>query len=514
MCRPSLELILVVAASLSSLAACGNDSGSKPDGDTGGSAGAGAVPTNTGGSAAASTGGVLPTGGAGALNTGGSAASSTGGDLVGSGGLGSGGLLTGGTGGLDTGGTGGDPATGGSDPTGGVGNVGGGPPLVYDDENTGEDCPAPPLPSFNELASVEALPDPFEWSDGSGRISSVADWRCRRAEIGAEIQNYEAGQKPTHPATLEASYSGGTLSVTVGDGGSTIQLTASITMPSGGSGPYPALIGVSGFGGGAGSLDNSVFTERGIALISYNYDQVAGQNTVRGQGGFWQVYPNHPAGAFTAWAWGVSRIIDGLELAPEANIDVRRLGMTGCSFAGKIALFAGAFDERIALTIPQESGGGGVATWRVSDWLASQGGDVEQLSRAQGVDWWLASLSDYNNAVPTLPYDHHELMAMVAPRALFVLGNPDMEYLASESGYVGSRATHEVYDALGIPDRFGFSQVGGHGHCEFPSSQRADLAAFVDKFLVGDEGANTDVTISQYDTDLGGWITWDTPMLE
>ena len=225
--------------------------------------------------------------------------------------------------------------------------------------------------------------------------------------------------------------------------------------------------------------------------------------------------PNHPAGAFTAWAWGVSRIIDGLEIvASAANIDVSRLAMTGCSFAGKIALFAGAFDERIALTIPQESGGGGVATWRFTDYLASQGGDVEQLSRAQGVDWWLASLHDFDNAVPKLPYDHHELMAMVAPRALFVLGNPDMEYLASESGYVGSRATHEVYDALGIPDRFGFSQVGGHDHCQFPSSQQAELAAFVDKFLVGDEDANTDITTSQYDTDLGSWITWDTPTLE
>jgi hypothetical protein len=105
-------------------------------------------------------------------------------------------------------------------------------------------------------------------------------------------------------------------------------------------------------------------------------------------------------------------------------------------------------------------------------------------------------------------------MAMVAPRALFVLGNPDMEYLAGESGYVGSRAAHEVWKALGIPDRFGFSQVGGHGHCQFPSSQRAELAAFVDKFLVGDESADTDISTSPYNTDLSSWITWDTPALE
>ena len=56
------------------------------------------------------------------------------------------------------------------------------------------------------------------------------------------------------------------------------------------------------------------------------------------------------------WAWGLSRLIDGLQqLGPaHTKIDTEHIGVTGCSYAGKMALFCGAFDERVALTIAQE----------------------------------------------------------------------------------------------------------------------------------------------------------------
>ena len=98
---------------------------------------------------------------------------------------------------------------------------------------------------------------------------------------------------------------------------------------------------------------------------------------------------------------------------------------------------------------------------------------------------------------------------MVAPRALLVLGNPDMVWLADESGYVSCRAAHEVWKAFGIADRFGFSFVAGHGHCQLPNSQRPEVEAFVDKFLLGKSTENTDVTISQYgDVDHNRWVEW------
>jgi len=64
------------------------------------------------------------------------------------------------------------------------------PPLVYEVENTGVDCTKPPLPAFIDLPVIEPLTDPFEWSDGSGRDTTLAGWTRRRAEIKAEIERY------------------------------------------------------------------------------------------------------------------------------------------------------------------------------------------------------------------------------------------------------------------------------------------------------------------------------------
>ena len=381
-------------------------------------------------------------------------------------------------------------------------------PLVYKVENTGADCPKPPLPSFGELRTIGSLPDPFEWSNGSGRITSRADWRCRRAEIGAELERYELGTKPAPPSNLKASFSNDTLKVIIEEGGKSLTLTARITIPAG-AGPFPAVIGVGFFA--TGSLPPDIFTSRGIATIHYIESQITNPwSNVRGDGPFFNLYPDRTRSKFIAWAWGVSRLIDGLEKCPEAKIDLSRLAVTGCSYAGKIALFSGAFDERIALTIAQESGGGGYTAWRVTETLS---GSRETLRNAQGQSWYLQSLSQFNNAVTKLPYDHHELMAMVAPRALFVTGNPDYEWLADESGHVGSKAAHEVWKALGVPDRFGFSIVAGHPHCQLPNSQRPEVTAFVEKFLLGNTTVNTGISTSTYNTDLSPWVTWKTPEL-
>lgn len=383
-------------------------------------------------------------------------------------------------------------------------------PLVHKVENTGADCPEPPLPSFNDLPVVEALPDPFAWSDTSrGRITSGDEWRCRRAEIGAEIQHYELGNKPAPPEILKAHFSDTTLTVTTKVNGETLTLTAPVITP-GGKGPFPAVIGI-GFTG-TGSLPSDIFTSRGIATIQYNFGELApwGFDVDRGSGGFYDLFPDSKAGFFAAWAWGVSRIIDGLEQTSGHNIDLSKLAVTGCSFAGKIALFSGALDERIALTIAQEPGGGGDAAWRVTESLE---GERETLSNAQGAPWYRQDLSRFNDAVIKLPYDHHELMGMIAPRALFVLGNPDYEWLAEESGHVACKAAQEVWNALGVPGRFGFSKVAGHKHCQLPESQVPEVAAFVEKFMLGNTSVNTDISRSPYNTDLTQWITWQTPEL-
>ena len=377
-------------------------------------------------------------------------------------------------------------------------------PFVYGVENTGAKFPKPVLPPIEQLPVIEPLTDPFEGSDGKERSTKFKNWRHRRAEIGAEIQHYEIGKKPDRPDTIAASFSDGTLTVNITENGKTLTLTSKITLPEG-KGPFPAVIGI---GRGSGSLPAEIFAGRGIAQIPFNFTQVMAHNQKRGNEPINQLYPELVSmGAYSAWPWGVSRLIDGLELvSKELPIDLKHLAITGCSFAGKMALFAAAFDERIALTIAQESGGGGAAAWRISQSLPVK---VETLGATSHV-WFQESMFQFSDKnVSKLPFDHHELMAMIAPRALLVLGNPDFVWLADESGYVSCRAAHEVWKTFGIPDRFGFSIVAGHGHCQLPKSQYPEVEAFVEKFLLGNTSANTNVTISPYpQVDYSRWFGW------
>jgi hypothetical protein len=375
-------------------------------------------------------------------------------------------------------------------------------PLVYDVENTGASFPKPVLPSISELPTINPLTDPFERSDGSARDTSFASWSHRRAEIKAEIEHYEIGPKPVRPKNITAGYSGGTLTVNVTVNGNTLKLTSPVTLPPG-DGPFPAVIGI---GRGTGSLPSDIFKSRNIAQITFNFGQVMSHTQKRGQEPINKLYPDLVyMGAYNAWSWGISRVIDGLELVQDdLPIDLKHLAVTGCSFAGKMVLFAGALDERIALTIAQEPGGGGAAAWRVSETL----GNVETLGKTSHA-WFIEDMFKFSHSVSILPYDHHELMAMVAPRALLVLGNPDYEWLADESGFVSCKAAHQVWKAFGVPDRFGFSIVAGHMHCRLPKSQYPEVEAFVDKFLLGNTAADTNVMKSPYDhVDYARWFEW------
>ena len=375
-------------------------------------------------------------------------------------------------------------------------------PLVYTQENRGEKFAKPAMPDLSQLPVIEPLTDPFSWSNGKGRSTKFRDWSKRRNEIGAEIQHYEIGIKPARPKNITAEYENDTLTVKITVNGETLTLTSKIILPEG-KGPFPAVIGI---GRGSGSLPPDLFSTRNIVQIPFNFTQVMAWQQKRGSEPINKLYPElvH-MGAYSAWSWGVSRLIDGLELVAEKlPVDLNYIGITGCSFAGKMALYAGAFDERIALTIAQESGGGGAAAWRVSETL----GNVETLGKTSHV-WFLEDLFRFSKDVSKLPFDHHELMAMVAPRALLCLGNPDYEWLADESGYVSCKAAGRVWEAFGIADRFGFSIAGGHGHCQLPDFQRAEVEAFIDKFLLGKMNVDTKVEKHPYpNADFARWTNW------
>ena len=320
----------------------------------------------------------------------------------------------------------------------------------------------------------------------------------------------------------------GSLTVNITRNGKLLTLTSGIYIPQGmGSGPFPALIpmelgSINFFGTISsfpppkppdyGSLPPSVFQGLPIATVGFVLTQVAGYSftspSVHTTDPFYTLYPELCAGTcsgtsnsgeYAAWSWGVSRLIDGIEIATHQSvnplpIDMSHLAVTGCSYAGKMALVSGAFDERIALTIAQESGGGGATSWRVSHDIEAQG-TVEDVDDTN-YDWWGSQMNQFAGSnVYKMPLDQHELMAMVAPRALLETGNTEFYFLSSGSNYVASRATQRIYNTLGIGDRFGFYIDGNHGHCSTLPAESPAIASFVNKFMLGQANTNTDVEV-------------------
>lgn len=378
-------------------------------------------------------------------------------------------------------------------------------PLVYDKEYTNDNFQLPGILPIDKLPEIATLPDPFAWADGSGRSTDFKDWKRHRFEIAHQLQHYELGMKPVTPRdSIEATLNNDTLRVIVHENGEVLLLTAPIKYPEG-NGPFPAIIGI---GRSTGALPEQLFDKRKIAQITFDFTQVMSHTQKRGNEPINRLYPEQTEmGSYCAWSWGISRLIDGLEkVEKKSRIDLSHLAISGCSFAGKMALFAGAFDERIALTIAQEPGGGGVNAWRVSETLEN----VETLGRTNYA-WFLESMRQFaGKNVNRLPIDHHELAALIAPRALLVLGNTDYEWLAEESNYVSCQAARMVWKAFGIEDRMGFSIQGGHMHCMLPKSQYPEVEAFIDKFLLGKTYVDTFVTKADMfeDMDYLKWMPW------
>ena len=388
-------------------------------------------------------------------------------------------------------------------------------PLVYDKENSGA--------TYDKNISIlktpcTTLPDPLAWFDGKGRVKKFKQWEKRRNEIAASIQQFEIGKKPAvKKEDIKAWMDLDTLNVEVTIGNEKLHLKSHITYPKTGKAPYPLMIGSSMI-----ALPRQLLEERGIAMMTFHESQVndysQGQwrpHHDRGEHNFDRLYPElKDNGAYSEWAWGFSRLLDGLQLLGEevTRIDMKHIGVTGCSYAGKMALFCGAFDERVALTIAQEPGGGGAAAWRYSRWLNIQPNaePVENLDKTD-YNWFMESLRENygEENVAYLPHDHHELAAMVCPRALLMLGNPDFVWLADPSAYVSMNGAMKLWEQFGIADRVGYSIVANHGHCQLPEVQFPEVEAYIDRFLLGKTDANTTIRIapdSYKDIDLNHWI--------
>jgi len=336
----------------------------------------------------------------------------------------------------------------------------------------------------SKLPVTRELPDPFKFANNQ-RVKTKEDWQKRRAELLKQVLEYEYGRVPSDPGQVKGveenpsqdSPAGSTvhhITVSMGPQGK-ITTPLILTTPSG-KGPFPVIVkGDLGWGPVKPEIVALVI-QRGYALAEFDRTQVAPDKNDRATG-VYTLYPDYDWGALAAWAWGFGRVTDYLETRPD--IDKSKIIVTGHSRGGKAALLAGVLDERVALTVPNGSGCGGAGLYRV-EWPTSE--NLRNIERVFPY-WFAPHFDEFIGHENQLPFDQHEVRALVAPRALFSTDSLDDLWANPLGTQISFLASREVYSFLGAPEKIGLHYR--HGPHEHNLEDFTAMLDFADATLLG-----------------------------
>lgn len=352
------------------------------------------------------------------------------------------------------------------------------------------ECTLPNLPSTGELKSNPKLPDPFTFFDGT-KLTKKEQWACRRAEILAMAEKYLYGPMPADPDEITGTVTSNSITATVKVGSKSTNLTFNTS----GSGDILCLVTSAGI------------SPSGARTYNLGGGNSSAISTLYGMSGV--------TGTIAA-AWTAKIICAVVEQNPDAGIDPDKIMVTGCSGAGKVAMTTGAFCEGIDLTVIVESGGGGAASFRQVEWFRhGAGGNIWKCSDAkpQGIDnleanglcgpWVSSSAAGWVTSNPSnvnkLPFDQHLMLACIAPRAACHVTNSNGPnawcHLGGTCEALSAWAAEPVWNALGVPDNFGFSIGESYMHCSVPAAYTTLANKFFDRVFKGNTSAETDVMI-------------------
>ena len=330
-------------------------------------------------------------------------------------------------------------------------------------------------------AGTYTLPDPLVTA-GAKPVRDAKAWRARRAEILNLYETHIYGRTPaktpkvtwqvaeTDPKARNGAAIRKKIAGAVGSNVDAPRITVTLTTPANANKPVPVILLVN-FGGGPppppgtatrgpgfnahadpALADDILARGWGYATVGYNDIQPDRANT-RGEAVMALTAALQPPGAADApdawgtigvWSWGVSRIIDYLET--DRAVDAKRIAVFGHSRLGKTVLWASAKDERIAAVFSSCSGEMGAALAR-RDW----GETVDDM--AQNFPWQFAgALQQYAGRWNDMPVDAHMLIALSAPRPVFVTGGTADQWADPVGMFKAAVAAGPVYRLLGRKD--------------------------------------------------------------
>ncbi|MDB6130914.1 MAG: acetylxylan esterase [Verrucomicrobiales bacterium] len=338
-----------------------------------------------------------------------------------------------------------------------------------------------------EKAGNYALPDPLVLK--SGRPVKDADtwWTKRRPEILNDFETYIYGKTPTKTPRVtfevsltETNTSNGTIKKNIiglvdnsAYPSARPSVNVTLYLPGHAVGPVPVIVvaagGFPGFPGGRPARFGSPSSPQEQVLAKgWAYATVA-TGPIQGDSGSGfaegiiglvnKGQPRKPDdwGVLAAWSWGLSRALDYLET--DKAIDAKKAAIQGHSRWGKAALLAAALDQRWSLVFPSCSGSMGASLEK-----RNYGETIDIVAGVNEYHWMAGNFLRFGGHWENMPVDAHELIALIAPRPVFVTGGTRDQSADPRGEFLACVAASPVYQLLGKK---------GVGATEMPA---ADLA--------------------------------------